>query len=59
MALRLFGYACNIAELLLSMHDPIFLGLSVSHPLMHLCHVPEHTTIFPTWRLSINACCAT
>ena len=30
MALRLFGYACNTVELLLSMHGLIFLRLSVS-----------------------------
>ena len=32
MALRLFGYACNTAELSLPMYAPIFLRLSVSHP---------------------------
>ena len=34
MALRLFGYACNTAELSLPMYAPIFLRLSVSHPLI-------------------------
>ena len=31
MALLLFGYACNTAELLLSMYAPIFLRLSVGY----------------------------